>query len=77
MATFPANYVRDVSVQVYRLRLGEKDADAMIQEKGEKYFRNAAGSLDTITRCYLDVLMEVAEVEVEKPANDAGKPPGV
>lgn len=64
MATFPPKYVRDVSEKVYRMRLGEKDAEAMIAEKGATYFRNAAGSLDTITRCYLDVLMEVVEVEV-------------
>lgn len=75
MAGFDPDYVRGVSMQVYRMRLGNKDADAMIAEKGMKYFRNAAGSLDTITRCYLDVLMEV--VEVEQPTETTAKPPGV
>lgn len=71
MQQFDANYVRDVSEQVYRARLGEKDLAQMIEEggggdKGRAKVRRNAGSLDTLTRFYLDVLMEIVEPEPEK-----------
>lgn len=60
-AKYDADFVRDVSEQVYRVRLGEKDLAQMIIEggggaAGEKRVRNNSASLDPLTRIYLDVL---------------------
>jgi hypothetical protein len=59
--TFDPSYIRDLSEQVYRVRL-EQDSpgnvDRMIakDEDGGEKLRNRAGSYDPLTRAYLKVL---------------------
>lgn len=45
--------VRDLSEAVYRIRLSEKDTAQMIEEAGAAKLRERAGSLDGLTRAYL------------------------
>jgi len=50
--------VRDLSEKVYRKRLGPSDTASMIakdKDNGEK-LRERAGSLDTLSRAYLEVI---------------------
>lgn len=67
MQIFDAKFVRDVSEQVYRVRLGEKDTAKMIADagggdKGNARVRANSGSLDPLTRIYLDIFyLEVEE----------------
>jgi hypothetical protein len=49
-------FVRDVSVAVYKTRLGTDDAAGMIAKHGEAGLRKRAGSLDPLTRAYLQAL---------------------
>lgn len=64
--TFDPRYIRDISEQVYRLRLEQecegnvermlaKDAETDPLDDGKK-LRNRAGQYDPLTRAYLDVL---------------------
>jgi hypothetical protein len=59
--TFDPCYVRDLSEQVYRIRLEQECAgnvERMIakdEDDGQK-LRNRAGQYDPLTRAYLDVL---------------------
>lgn len=52
-AEFDPNRVRDISTTVYRDRMGDTDADAMISKVGAEKFRDRAGSYDVLTRAYL------------------------
>ena len=59
--TFDPEYIRDVSVYVYRMRLEqdcEGNVDRMLfkDNDGGKKLRNRAGIYDPLTRAYLDVL---------------------
>ena len=59
--TFDPEYIRDVSVYVYRMRLEQEcegNVERMIakDEDGGKKLRNRAGQYDPLTRVYLDVL---------------------
>ena len=56
---FDPERVRDVSLEVYKLRLEASSKGAvkrMIEEHGADYLREAAASYDTLTRVYLSVL---------------------
>lgn len=59
--TFDLAYIRDLSEQVYRMRLDqdcEGNVERMIakdEDSGEK-LRNRAGAYDPLTRAYLKVL---------------------
>lgn len=59
--SFDADYIRDLSVKVYRLRL-EQDCPGNVarmiakDEDGGEKLRNRAGAYDALTRCYLKVL---------------------
>jgi hypothetical protein len=48
--------VRDVSVSVYKARLGKKDAAKMIEEDGEEKLRKRAGIYDPLTVAYFTAL---------------------
>lgn len=64
--TFDPKYIRDLSEQVYRIRLEqdcEGNVDRMLAKDAEKdpldggkKLRNRAGQYDSLTRAYLDVL---------------------
>jgi hypothetical protein len=51
---YDPEYVRDVSVAVYKSRL--YDGDRELKEQGEEDFRKTAGSYDSLTRSYLDAI---------------------
>jgi hypothetical protein len=54
--------IRDISLAVYTARLGDKEAASLRAKRdeehgdGDAYIRRCAGSLDTFTRVYLQVL---------------------
>lgn len=54
----PADYVRDISERVYRLRLGPKDVACMLAEDNDdgKKLRERAAAYDYLTRAYLTVM---------------------
>jgi len=54
---YDAEYVRDVSVAVYKLRLFDWKRE--LKERGEAVFRKDAGSYDSLTRAYLDAINEL------------------
>lgn len=54
---FTSEQIRDVSTEVYRLRLGPSDLAGMIRDHGEQRVRNNAGSLDVLTGAYLKALL--------------------
>ena len=51
---FPdAELVRDISVEVYKERLGPANLTKMLEERGADVLRANAGSYDGLTRAYL------------------------
>jgi hypothetical protein len=54
--------IRDISVEVYKMRLGPDDTRRMLENDGDggKKLRERAHSYDALTRCYLEVLNVVA-----------------
>ena len=59
---FDPEYVRDISVAVYKDRLGEIDTASMLEadaDNGAK-LRGRAGSYDPLTRAYLRVLKDTS-----------------
>lgn len=50
--------IRDISVEVYKIRLGKKDAERMLakdRDNGQK-LRSRAESYDVLTKCYITAL---------------------
>lgn len=75
--TFDPAYIRDLSEQVFRLRL-EQDCEGNVErmiakdEDGGEKLRNRASSYDPLTRAYLKILgFEPAALE-GKPAGEMG-----
>lgn len=61
-AEFDADYVRDISEAVYRMRLGVGGADRMIEADGDgcKKLRHRARAYDSLTRDYLRAITNQA-----------------
>ena len=62
-AEFDATVVRNISVAVYRARMGDADAAERIAKIGEAKFRDHAGVYDTLTRAYMRALRKLLEME--------------
>lgn len=50
--------IRDISVEVYKMRLGKDDTRRMLEkdDDGGVKLRSRAGSYDKLTQCYLKAL---------------------
>lgn len=68
-----ADRTRDISVGVYKLRLGRVDAAKMLAEIGPEKLRQRAACYDALTRAYLTVL---TIIEPSQPPKTARKPKG-
>lgn len=55
---FTDEKIRDISLAVYKIRLGNADVGRMLEKDadGGKKLRTRAGSYDILTRAYLEVL---------------------
>ena len=55
---FDPDKVRDISVAIYKRRLGDDDTQRMLAKDGDggKKLRERAGSYDALTRCYMALL---------------------
>ena len=58
MTKLTKDEIRDISLQVYKIRLGPDDVARMLEKDndGGRKLRERAGSYDVLTRAYLAVL---------------------
>jgi hypothetical protein len=57
-AIYDAETVRNISVDVYKIRLGQDEVDRMLTKDADDgtKFRERASSYDVLTRAYLDTI---------------------